>query len=120
MALVKEQLTIMQESFIDALAQQQATLKDQYQQLIRVIHEELRNVKALTLENLTPPANEIEPSPSNANLKPVIVAQPIPIINLIPIIKSKKFFNSLIFNKNQNNLYPFITKLHLKLLINYN
>ena len=41
------------------------------------------------------------------------------IINSIPIIKSKKLPNPLIFNKNQNNLHPFITKLHLKLLINH-
>jgi len=39
-----------------------------------VIREELRNVKALTLENLTLPVNEIEPSPLNANLEPVMVA----------------------------------------------
>ena len=41
-----------------------------------------------------------------------------PIINLISIVKSEKPFNPLIFNKN--NLYPFITKLRLKFLINYN
>jgi len=43
-----------------------------------------------------------------------------PIINLVPTIKSKKLPNPLIFNKNKNNLYPFITKLRFKLLINYN
>ena len=35
-------------------------------------------------------------------------------------MKSEKLLNPLIFNKNQNDLYPFITKLRLKLLINYN
>ena len=42
------------------------------------------------------------------------------IINLIPIIKSKKLPDPLIFNRNWNDLHPFITKLCLKLLINYN
>ena len=42
------------------------------------------------------------------------------VINLIPTIKSKKLPNPPIFNRNWNNLYPFITKLRLKLLINYN
>jgi len=35
-------------------------------------------------------------------------------------MKSKKLPNPLMFNRNRNNLYPFITKLHLKLLTNYN
>ena len=42
------------------------------------------------------------------------------IINLVPIVKSEKLPNPLIFNKNKNNLYPFITKLYFKLLINHN
>ena len=40
--------------------------------------------------------------------------------NLIPIMKSRKLPNPLIFNKNKNNLCPFITKLHFKLFINHN
>jgi hypothetical protein len=48
------------------------------------------------------------------------VTQPVFIINLIPIIKSKKLPDPLIFNKNQNNFCPFITKLYFKFLINYN
>jgi len=44
-----------------------------------VICEELYNVKALILENLILPTNEIKitvfkPSPLNANLEPVIIA----------------------------------------------
>jgi len=35
-------------------------------------------------------------------------------------MKSKKLPNPPIFNGNWNNLRPFITKLHLKLLTNYN
>ena len=35
-------------------------------------------------------------------------------------MKFKKLPNPLIFNKNKNNLYPFITKLHFKLLVNHN
>jgi hypothetical protein len=34
-------------------------------------------------------------------------------------MKSKKLPNPLIFNRNWNDLYPFITKLRFKLLINY-
>ena len=78
--LVKEQITMMQQSFTDALAQQQAILEAQYQQLIDAIHEKLRNIKALTLKTLisTPPADEIKItifklSPLNANLKLIIV-----------------------------------------------
>jgi len=41
-------------------------------------------------------------------------------MNLVPTIKLEKLPNPLIFNRNQNNLYPFITKLRLKLLTNYN
>ena len=48
MALVREQLTIMQQSFTDALAQQRTTLEAQHQQSIGAIREELRNLKALT------------------------------------------------------------------------
>jgi len=43
-SLVREQLTIIQQSFTDALAQQRATLEAQYQQLIEALHEELRNI----------------------------------------------------------------------------
>ena len=42
------------------------------------------------------------------------------ITNLIPIIKSEKLPNPLIFNGNWNDLCPFITKFRLKLFINYN
>jgi hypothetical protein len=35
-------------------------------------------------------------------------------------MKFKKLPNPLIFNRNQNDFCPFITKLHLKFLINYN
>jgi len=41
-------------------------------------------------------------------------------MSLIPAMKSKKLSNPLMFNRNRNNLYPFITKLYLKLLMNYN
>ena len=104
--LVREQLTIIQQSFIDALAQQQAVLEAQYQRLIEALYKELYNIKALTLETLIiTPANKIKiivskPGPLNANSKLVIVTQPIAIINLIPAIKSKKLPNPLMFNKN--------------------
>ena len=42
------------------------------------------------------------------------------IINLTPIMKSEKLPNPLIFNRNWNDLYPFITKLYFKLFINHN
>ena len=76
--LVREQLTIMQEAFTDALAQQQAALEAQYQRLMEILREELRNVKTLTLETIIPPINKIEvtvsePSPLNANFELVIV-----------------------------------------------
>ena len=61
-----------------------------------------------------------KPDLLNINPKLARVPQFISIINLITIIKSKKLPNPLIFNKNRNDLYPFITKLRLKLLINYN
>ena len=75
--------------------------------MIKVIYKKLHNAKLLILETLvpTPSINKIEitilePDPLNANSKPAIVAQPISIINLIPIIKSKKLPNPPIFNKN--------------------
>ena len=80
MTLVREQLTIMQEAFIDALAQQRAALEAQYQQLIEILCEELRNVNTLIIETLIViPANEIKitvykPGPLNANPKLVTVA----------------------------------------------
>jgi hypothetical protein len=43
-----------------------------------------------------------------------------PVISLVYTIKLEKLPNPLIFDRNQNNLYPFITKLRLKLLINNN
>ena len=93
--------------------------------MIKAIHEELYNANILALKTLIPIPliNEtkitiFKPNPSNTNPKLIIVAQPISIVNLIPIIKSKKLPNPLIFNKN--NLYPFITKLCFKLLVNYN
>ena len=53
----------------------------------------------------TPSINEIEitaskPSLSNINPKPVIVTQSVFITNLIPIIKSEKLPDFLIFNGN--------------------
>jgi len=87
--------------------------------LINIIREELHNVRALTLETLIliPTADEIKitvfkPSPLNVNPKLVMVTQ--------PVAKSKKLFNPLIFNKSQKDLRPFVTKLRLKFLINYN
>ena len=80
MALIREQMTIIQQSFIDALAQQQAILKAQHQQLIKVIYKELYNAKVLALETLgpIPSIDEIEitifkPSPLNTNPKSAIV-----------------------------------------------
>jgi hypothetical protein len=74
---------------------------------------------------LTPSINKIEitiskPSLLNINPKLAIVTQPMSIINQIPIIKSEKLPNPLIFNRNQNNFCPFITKFCLKLSINHN
>jgi len=43
-SLVREQLTIIQQSFIDALAQQQAVLEAQHQRLIEALRKELRNI----------------------------------------------------------------------------
>ena len=76
--LVREQLTAMQEAFIDALAQQRAALEAQYQQLIETLHKELRNIKTLILETIIPPVNKIkvtisEPGPLNVNCKLIIV-----------------------------------------------
>ena len=80
MTLVREQLTIMQQAFMDALAQQRAALEAQYQQLMEVLREELRNVKVFILQTLTvTPINKIKiivpkPNPLNANTKLVIIA----------------------------------------------
>jgi len=88
------------------LAQQQAILKAQHQQLIKAIHKELYNTKVFALETpIATPTNKIKitickPSPLNANPKPVIVAQPIPITNLVPTIKSEKLPNPPMFNRN--------------------
>ena len=104
--LVREQLTAMQEAFIDALAQQQAALEAQHQRLIKTLRKELRNVNILIIETPTvTPTNKIKitiykPSPSNANPKLVIVALPIPITNPVPTIKLEKLPNPLIFNGN--------------------
>jgi len=73
---------------------------------MEILHKELCNVNTLIIETLiVTPINEIKitickPSPLNANPKPVIVAQPIPITNPVPTIKLKKLPNPLIFNKN--------------------
>jgi len=73
---------------------------------MEALHKKLRNVKALLLETLiTIPINKIKitvskPNLLNANTKLVMVTQPISIISLIPITKSKKLPNPLIFNKN--------------------
>jgi len=87
--------------------------------LIDVICEELCNIKALILKTLilTPTVDEIritvfKPGLLNANFKLVIVTQ--------PVTKSKKLLNSSMFNRSRKNLHPFITKLRLKLLVNYN
>ena len=71
-----------------------------------VIRKELRNLKALTLETLiVTPTNEIKitiskPSLTDINPKLVIVAQPIPVISLVPTTKLEKLPNPLIFNRN--------------------
>ena len=74
-------MTIMQQSFIDALVQQQAILEAQYQQSIEAIYKELYNAKLLVLKTPVPiPSVDkikitiLEPNPSNANPKPAIVA----------------------------------------------
>ena len=78
--LVREQLTIMQQSFIDALAQQWAALEAQYQQLIEALCKELRNIKAFMLQTLiATPINKIKimvpkPNPLKANTKLIMVA----------------------------------------------
>ena len=59
---------------------------------MEALREELRNVKALSLETLT----------------------------IIPATKSEKLPDPLMFNGNWNDLRPFVTKLRLKLLTNYN
>ena len=53
----------------------------------------------------TPSIDKIEitifkPSPSNTNPKPVMVTQPVFTTNLIPIMKSEKLPNPLIFDGN--------------------
>ena len=75
--------------------------------MIEAIYKELYNAKLLILETPvpTPSIDEIEITilkydPLNTNPKPAIVAQPVSIISLIPITKSKKLPNPLIFNKN--------------------
>ena len=80
MALIREQITIIQQSFTDTLAQQQAILKAQHQQLIKAIYKELYNTKALILKTpvLIPSADKIEINilkydPLNANPKLAIV-----------------------------------------------
>ena len=80
MALVREQMTIMQQSFTDALVQQRAILKAQHQQLIKVIRKELYNTKVLILKTPEPIPfiDKIEitmskPSPLNTNPKLVMV-----------------------------------------------
>ena len=73
-ALVREQITIIQQSFTDALVQQQAILEAQYQQSIEAIYKELYNAKVLILETPvpTPSIDKIEitifkPNPLNTN-----------------------------------------------------
>ena len=80
MALVREQMTIMQQSFMDALAQQRAILEAQHQQSIEAICKELLNTKVLALETpvLTPSIDKIEitifkPNPLNTNPKLAII-----------------------------------------------
>ena len=69
-ALVREQMTIMQQSFTDTLVQQRAILEAQYQQLIEAIRKELYNAKVLALETLvpTPSIDKIEITVSMPNL----------------------------------------------------
>ena len=75
--------------------------------MIKVICKELYNTKILILETPipTPSINEIEitiskPGLLNINPKPIIVTYSVFIINLIPIIKSKKLPNPLMFDGN--------------------
>ena len=79
-ALVREQMTIIQQSFTDALVQQRAILEAQHQQSIKAIYKELYNAKVLVLETPVPipSIDEIKitiskPSPLNINPKLVIV-----------------------------------------------
>ena len=65
---------------------------------MEALREELRNVKAFTSQTL--------------------IATPV--ANPVPITKSEKLPNPPMFNRNRNDLRPFITKLHLKLLTNHN
>ena len=60
-----------------------------------------------------------EPGPSNTNPEPATVTQPVSTTNPTPITKSEKLPDPLMFDGNQNDLYPFITKLRLKLSINH-
>jgi hypothetical protein len=75
--------------------------------LIKVIYKELYDAKVFVLETLIPiPSIDkikiiiSKLSLLNTNPKPAIVTQPVSIINLIPIIKSKKLPNPLIFDRN--------------------
>ena len=75
--------------------------------MIKAIYKELYNAKVLALKTpvLIPFVDEIkitilEYNPLNTNPKLVIVAQSVSIISLIPIIKSKKLPNPLMFDKN--------------------
>ena len=87
--------------------------------MIEVICKELYNTKLLVLETPVPiPSADkikitiLELNLLNTNPELVIVAQP------VFITKSKKLPNPLIFDGNQNDLCPFVTKLRLKLLMN--
>ena len=80
-ALIREQMTIMQQSFTDTLVQQWAILEAQHQQSIEAIHKELYNTKVLALKTPVPipSIDEIEitiskPDPLNANPKLAIIA----------------------------------------------
>ena len=75
--------------------------------MIKAIYKELHDAKLLVLKTPvpTPSVNKIEITileldPLNINPKLVIVAQPVFMINLIPIIKSEKLPNPLIFDGN--------------------
>ena len=75
--------------------------------MIKVIYKELHNAKLFALETPVPipSADEIKITilkynPLNTNPKLAIVAQPVSIISSIPIIKSEKLPNHLMFDKN--------------------
>ena len=126
MALVREQMTMMQQSFTDALAQQRAILEAQHQQSIEAIRKELYDAKVLALETPvpTPSIDEIEitvsePGPSNTNPESATVTQPVSTTNQVPIAKSEKLPDPPMFDGNRNDLRPFVTKLRLKLSTNH-